>query len=132
MATPPETTTAEPARREAEFDFAGRQIKLLEPTPGQQLIMVTTLALTDEGSEVREKLEIVVNFATMLRSLMPEEADRAFVHGALARGTAELEDFIDLARQMSEYWDIGEETATNRADRRARERRPAVAVKGRR
>lgn len=131
MATTPPETTNETERPDAEFDFAGRGVKLLKPTDGQQFILITVLSLNDEGGSVREKLETVTNFGVMLSSLFVEDRDRAFVHGALARGGAELEDYVDLARQMSEHWGVGEETATNRTERRARERRPAQAVRTR-
>lgn len=120
---------AETARREAEFDFLTYRIKLLEPTPGQQFVMVQMLALTDAGGSVREKIELITNFGTMLGALFVEEDQRMLVHGSLARGAADLEEYVDLARQMSEYWDIGEETATNREGRRTRERQPAKAVR---
>lgn len=120
---------AETARSEAEFDFANHRIKLLEPTPGQQFIMVQMLALTDAGGGVREQVELITNFGTMLSSLFVEEGQRMIVYGALARGTAELEDYVDLARQMSEHWDVGEDTANNRVERRSRERQPAKAVR---
>jgi hypothetical protein len=120
---------AEPARREAEFDFLTLRIKLLEPTPGQQFVMLQMLALTDAGGSVREKVELIMNFGTMLGALFVDEDQRVAVHGALARGTADIEEYVDLARQMSEYWDIGEETANNRSERRTRERQPAKAVR---
>lgn len=123
---------AESARREAEFDFHDRQVTLMEPSEGQQLILIHVLTLTDEGADTNEKVEIVLNFSTMLRSLFADEAERGYVLGALARGVADLEDYIGLAKQMAEHWDIGEAEATNREERRARERRPAAPVRARR
>lgn len=124
-----DTPPAEDARREAEFDFLDHRIKLLEPTDGQQFIMLQLLALTDTGGSLREKVELITNFGTMLGSLFVDEDQRVTVHGALARGVADLEDYVDLARQMSEHWDVGEEMANNRAERRSRERQPAKAVR---
>lgn len=117
-------------RDSAPFDFQDRKVTLLKPMPGQQLIMLNVLALADDGADVAEKVEIVLNFSTMLRSLFTEAAERSFVLGQLARGTADLEDYIDLARQMAEHWDIGEAEAANREERRTRERRPARPVGG--
>lgn len=134
--TPPETE-----RETGTFTFLDRQVTLMKPSPGQAFIMLAVLSLQDTSAELQEHLETVVNFGTMLKSLFvePDEDEaqagfvgRSYVLGALARNTADLEDFIDLAGQMGEAFDIGEETAHSRQERRARERRPAVAVKGRR
>lgn len=123
---------AEPARHEAEFDFLDRKVVLLEPSDGQKLILIHVLGLSDESADTSERIEIILNFSTMLRSLFVQDADRSFVLGTLARNAADLEDYIDLARQMAERWEVGEDEATNREERRTRERRPAQAVRTRR
>lgn len=114
-------------RARAPFAFQQREIDLYEPMAGQRFILLQTIGVTDEGADSQEQLELVLGFATMLRSLFVSAADRQAVTGALARGDADLEDYFDLAKQMAEHWAIESEPAT-RADRRARERRPAKAV----
>jgi hypothetical protein len=119
----------------ATFDFQDRGVRLLQPTDGQQFILLQTVGITDESADDQEKLELALGFATMLRSLFLDPDQRQFVTGALARGNAEIEDYFALARSMAEYWNIdAEPPAANRVERRARERRPVAkaAVRPRR
>jgi hypothetical protein len=111
----------------ARFAFKDRGVRLAEPTDGQKFILVQTIGISDESSDDQEKLELALGFATMIRALFTRVADRQYVTGALARGTAEIEDYFGLAREMVEYWGVeAEAPATNRDERRARERRPVA------
>ena len=119
-----------PARESAPFDFERRKVALYKPTTGQEYILLTVLNLGDESASRMEKVNTVRTFGVMLQSLFVKPADLDYVLGTLARG-GEIEPFIDMAKQMAEYWDIEDEAAEdeNREERRARERRPAAPRK---
>jgi hypothetical protein len=122
----PEGVT-EGGRLWASFAFKDRSVKLLEPTDGQKFVLVQTIGITDESADDQEKMELALGFAAMVRALFLKPVERQFVTGALARGTAEIEDYFSLAREMAEYWDVeSAPPATNREDRRARERKPVA------
>lgn len=111
----------------ALLGFKDRGVRMYEPTDGQRFVLVQTIGIGDESADVQEKLELALGFAAMIRALFVRPADRQFVTGALARGTAEIEDYFTLARDMAERWDIDSEApANNRTERRARERRPVA------
>lgn len=115
-------------RAVASFQFQSRDIELYEPTDSQRFILLQTIGVADEGAPDDEKLELVVGFGQMLRSLFVTAADRQFVTGLLARGEAEIEDYFQLAKDMVEHWAIEAAPPVNRQERRARERQPAKAV----
>lgn len=119
-------------RRSATFEFAGRDVELYEPSRGQRFILLQAVAVGDDGTPDREKLELVVGLAQMLRALFVNDGDRMFVTGALARDEADIEDYFELAKAMADHWDVEADAPTSRQERRARERRPAKAVPGRR
>jgi hypothetical protein len=122
----PEGVTGD-GRLWASFAFKDRAVKLLEPTDGQKFVLVQTIGISDESADEQEKLELALGFAVMVRALFLKPAERQYVTGALARGTAEIEDYFTLAREMVEYWGVeSEPPATNREERRARERRPVA------
>lgn len=117
----------EPGRAYDTFTFKDREIELYEPVAGQRFILLQTVGVTDEGASDVEKLELIIGFSQMLRALTVKQSDRMFMAGALARGTADLEDYFGLARQMADAWSI-EAAPANRAERRTPARRPAKAV----
>lgn len=114
-------------RPAADFTFQDREVTLYEPTDGQRFILVQTIGITDESADDQERMELALGFAAMLRSLFARPVERQYVTGALARGSADIEDYFDLAKQMAEHWDV-ETAPANREERRARERRPAKAT----
>jgi hypothetical protein len=119
----------------ARLVFNDRPVRMYEPTDGQRFVLVQTIGIGDESADDQEKLELALGFAAMIRALFVRPADRQFVTGALARGTAEIDDYFGLARDMAERWGIESEApANNRQERRARERRPVAkaAVRPRR
>lgn len=114
----------------ARFTFRDRSVVMLQPTKGQEFVLLQTLGITDELADDQEKMELALGFATMIRALHPIAADRQYVTGALARGVAEIEDYFELAREMAEHWGMETEApANNRQERRARERRPVAQAK---
>lgn len=125
-------TVREDDRASAPFTFKDREVDLYEPTRGQRFILLQVVGVTDDDAPDEEKMELVIGFGQMLRALFVEPGERMAVTGALARGTADVEDYFDLARQMVAHWQIEDEPAPNRQARRSRERRPAKAVPGRR
>lgn len=119
----------------ARFEFNGKRARMYEPTGGQRFVLLQTVGITDESADEQEKIELALGFATMIRALFVHASERQYVTGALARGTAEIEDYFGLARDMAEHWSIeSEPPAANRDERRARERRPVAkaAARGRR
>lgn len=115
---------AQSERRTAPFTFLDRTVQLYEPTTGQSYILITTLNLNDESATNVEQINTMRTFGVMLSSLFVEQADQNYVIGTLARG-GDIADFLDLARQMVEHWDIEDPEPENRAERRAAVRRPA-------
>jgi hypothetical protein len=121
---PDESEEVDESRESAPFTFGEREVALYKPTDGQEYILLTLLNLGDESASKMEQITTIRTFGVMLSSLFLHQRDLDFVLGTLARG-GEFEPFIDLARQMAEYWNLEEEAeADNRAERRAAERRP--------
>lgn len=114
-----------PERRSATFTFLDRDVQLYEPSTGQSYILLTVLNLTDESATQLEQINTIRTFGVMLGSLFVEQNDLNYVMGTMARG-GDVQDFLDLARQMAEHWEIEEPEPTNREGRRAAERRPAA------
>lgn len=123
---PDESDDVDDSRESAPFTFGEREVALYKPTDGQEYILLTLLNLSDESATKLEQITTIRTFGVMLQSLFLKQNDLDFVLGTLARGGA-LDPFVDLARQMAEYWSIEEEAeADNRTERRAAERRPAA------
>lgn len=115
-------------RRSAPFTFLDREVQLYEPSSGQSFILISVLNLSDESATTLEQINTIRTFGVMLGSLFVEQRDHDYVLGTLARG-GDIADFLDLARQMTEHWEIEEPEPQNREERRAAPRRPAAGAK---
>jgi hypothetical protein len=103
-------------RESSEVTFGDRKIQLYRPTEGQLLIVLQIMDLEDE-EVVGQQLQLVTNFGVVIRTLFVDDKDRQAVHRGLASGKYELEDYMDLARQIIIEW--APEQAGNRETRRA-------------
>jgi hypothetical protein len=112
-------------RRSAPFTFLDREVQLYEPSTGQSYILLTVLNLTDESATAMEQINTIRMFGVMLGSLFVDQGDLNHVMGTMARG-GDVQDFLDLAGQMAQHWDIAEpDEPANREERRAAPRRAA-------
>jgi hypothetical protein len=109
-------------RETAEVTFGDRKMKLFRPTEGQLLIVLQVMDLEDEEN-LTQQLQLVTNFGVVIRTLFADERDRQVVHRGLASGKYELEDYMDLARQIIVEW--APEQAGNREARRSAAKAPA-------
>ena len=116
-------------RASAPFQLSDRDVQLYEPTGSQRFILLQTVSVADEAVPDDEKLELIIGFGQMLRALFVDPADRRYATTLLARADVELEDYFQLAKDMVERWSIEADAPVNRQERRARERRPAKAVR---
>lgn len=114
----------EQGRETAEATFGDRKIQLYQPTEGQLLIVLQVMDLEDEEN-VNQQLQLVTNFGVVIRTLFADDKDRQVVHRGLASGKYELEDYMDLARQIIIEW--APEQAGNRDERRAAAKKVAPA-----
>lgn len=114
----------EQGRETAEATFGDRKIQLYQPTEGQLLIVLQVMDLEDEEN-VNQQLQLVTNFGVVIRTLFADDKDRQVVHRGLASGKYELEDYMDLARQIIIEW--APEQAGNRDERRAAAKKAAPA-----
>lgn len=119
-----------PDRRSAPFTFLDREVQLYEPSTGQTYILLTVLNLTDDSASTMEQIHTVRTFGVMLGSLFVDQGDLNYVMGTMARG-GDVQDFLDLAAQMAQHWEIEGPEPANREERRAAVRRPAAAKPGR-
>jgi hypothetical protein len=106
-------------RLSGKFTFGDREIELYQPTDGQMFIILGMADLADE-EDTAEQVDIVLNFATAIRELFVNRADRQYVHRGLAANKFELPDYMDLALSILNEW--APEQASNREERRAAER----------
>ena len=113
---------ADQERETAEVTFGDRKIQLYRPTDGQLLIVLQVLDLGDEA-ELTQQLHLVTNFGVVIRTLFADDTDQQAVHRGLASGKYELEDYMDLAKQMLLEW--APEQVGNRETRRATKATPA-------
>jgi hypothetical protein len=113
-------------RETAEVTFGDRKMLLWQPTQGQLLIVLQVMDLADEEN-VTQQLQLVTNFGVVIRTLFVSDEDRQVVHRGLASGKYELEDYMDLARQIIVEW--APEQAGNREARRAAAKKATPAKK---
>jgi len=113
-------------RISGKFTFGDREIELYQPTDGQMFIILGMADLADE-EDVTEQVDIVLNFATAIRELFANRADRQYVHRGLASNRFDLEDYMTLAKEILTEW--APDQVSNREERRASAAKKAVPAK---
>lgn len=110
------TGMADQARETAPIRFADREMMMYRPTEGQLLVVLQVMDLADE-EVMQRQLELVTNFGVVIRTLFLDEKDRQAVHRGLASGKYELEDYMELAKNLLVEW--APDQLGNRETRRA-------------
>lgn len=115
---------ADEARETAPIRFGDREMLMYRPTDGQLLIVLQVMDILDEPEQTQQ-IELVTNFGVVIRTLFLDEKDRQAVHRGLAAGRYELEDYMNLAKDILVEW--APDQVGNREERRAAAKKVAPA-----